>query len=55
MRFSEILRSAEWQFCADWSGQPVAPTFKGQEIQQDVLTLYRISQNVGKELPLSAA
>jgi hypothetical protein len=31
---SEILRSVEWQFPTNISGQIVGPTFKGQEIQK---------------------
>jgi hypothetical protein len=34
LRSSEILHSADWQFHTDILGQPISPTFKGQEIQK---------------------
>ena len=32
-----ILRSVEWQFLTDVSGQPVGPIFKGQAVQEEFL------------------
>jgi hypothetical protein len=31
---SGILRSAEWKFRTDFSGQPIGPIFKSQEVQE---------------------
>jgi hypothetical protein len=53
---SGILCSVEWSFCADVSGQPICPIFKGQEVSFffDFLTFEdgtdRLSRNVGTEL-----
>ena len=30
-----ILRSAEWQYLFDVSGQPIHPIFNGQEVQEE--------------------
>ena len=37
LRSSGILRSAEWQFRTDVSGQPIGSVFKSQEVQEDFL------------------
>jgi hypothetical protein len=34
LRSSEILRSMEWLYLTNISGQPLSPIFKGQEIQK---------------------
>jgi hypothetical protein len=58
MRSPAILRSVEWYFHTDVSGQNIGPIFKGQI----VLGLFnvedgteKLSRNVGTELPLYAA
>jgi len=45
---SAILRSVEWQFRTDVSGQHIGPIFKGQETD-------RLPRNFGKQLLLFAA
>jgi hypothetical protein len=51
LRFTGILRSAEWYFCTDVSRQPFEPIFKFKEAFEDWPD--RLSRNVGTELPLS--
>jgi hypothetical protein len=57
MRYSGLLRNAEWHFHADVSGYPIGSMFKGQ-VNQGFLTLDDVtdtfSRNVGTELPLYA-
>jgi len=52
---SGILRSVEWQFLTDISGQPIDPNLG---VSDPRLSLEygtdRLSQNTGKELPLYA-
>jgi len=54
-----MLRSIEWQFHTEVSGQPTCPNFKGQKAQKvlDFLVEYgtdNLYRNVGTELPLCA-
>jgi hypothetical protein len=35
LRSPGILRSVEWQFRTDVSGQPVGPIFKGQAVKEE--------------------
>jgi hypothetical protein len=56
LRSSGILRSDEFYFCTDVSGQPIGPVFKGQEVQEDWVYLTiedgtdTLSGNVGTDL-----
>jgi hypothetical protein len=34
-RYSGVIRSVEWQFFANVSGQLIGPIFKGQEVQEE--------------------
>jgi hypothetical protein len=40
MRSSAILRSVEWYFCTDVSGQTIGPTFKGQELLEKLCPIF---------------
>jgi len=37
MRSSEMLRSVDWQFVTDVSGQPIGPIFEGQAVPEECL------------------
>jgi hypothetical protein len=51
LRSSDVLRSVDWQFVTDVSGQPVGPISRGLAAQEDGLTvgngIDRLSRNVG--------
>jgi hypothetical protein len=40
LRSSGILRSVEWQFCTEVSGQPIGPIFTGQDFQKESLSCW---------------
>jgi hypothetical protein len=48
LRFSAFLRSLEWKFRTDVSGQPIHSIFKDIKFQM-------LSRNVGMKLPLNPA
>jgi hypothetical protein len=47
-----IVRSVEWQYFTEISGQRIGPILTGQEVQDGT---DRLSRNVGTELSLQAA
>jgi hypothetical protein len=51
MPSSGILRSIEWQFVTEVSGQPIGLTSKDQEVQEEDGTNW-LPRNVWTELPL---
>ena len=53
LRSSGILRSVEWYFCTDVSGQPIGPIFKGQQVQN--YTQRRVISHTSADLIYSAA